>query len=115
MNRYMFPLVSVILLTALPAAAGEPSQAQLQSEATISQAAAQKTALAHVPHATVKSSELENEHGHLVWSFDLARSNSVDVTEVQVDARTGAVVSTKTETAKDEANEAKVEKDEQHE
>jgi uncharacterized membrane protein YkoI len=113
MNRHLLPLVSIFLLTAVQAGAAEPSQAQLKAEAKISEADAEKTALAKVPNATVTSAELEREHGHLIWSFDLSQANTRNVTEVQVDAKTGAIVSTKTETPKDEANEAKAEKKEQ--
>jgi len=56
------------------------------------------------------SSELEKEHGKLIWSFDIAQVGSKNITEVQVDAKTGKIVSTKTETPDKERQEAIAEK-----
>ncbi|NML47166.1 hypothetical protein HHL11_25695 [Ramlibacter sp. G-1-2-2] len=86
--------------------AAEPSQAELQAQAKIGQDQATKTALARVPGGKVQSAELEREHGKLVWSFDLAQNGKSGVTEIQVDALTGKVVSQKKESAAQEASEA---------
>lgn len=103
------PTVSLFALAgALPlthAFAAEPSQAQLQAQARISQEQATGTALARIPKAKVQSAELEREHGKLVWSFDLAQDGKSGVTEVQVDALTGKIVSQKKESAAQEAAE----------
>ena len=56
---------------------------------------------------TVKSAELEREHGKLICSFDIDTKNGV--TEVNVDAITGAVVGTQHESAAKEAAEKKQE------
>ena len=72
-------------------------QAELQAQAKISKDQAQQTALAKAPGGTVKESELEKEHGKLVWSFDIATTDSKDITEVNVDAITGDVVSVEKE------------------
>ena len=106
-------LSAAILALAFSAAhafAAEESQAALKAEANITQAQAQATALAKVPDGTIKSSELEREHGRLIWSFDVARPSSKGVTEVQVDAKTGKIVLVKRETSAQEAKEAKAEK-----
>jgi uncharacterized membrane protein YkoI len=50
---------------------------------------------------------LEKEHGRLVWSFDIAQPSTQDITEVQVDAKTGQVVSIEKETPAKEAKEQK--------
>jgi len=42
----------------------------------------------------------------LIWSFDVATPNSKDITEVNVDAVTGEVVSVEKESAESEAKEA---------
>jgi uncharacterized membrane protein YkoI len=89
----------------------EAKQAKWMAEAKVSQADAQATALAQAPNGTVKESELEKEHGKLIWSFDIATPGATDITEVNVDAITGKVVSTEKEKAEDEAKEAKGEKD----
>jgi uncharacterized membrane protein YkoI len=88
----------------------EAKQAKLMAMAKVSQADAQATALAQVPNGTVKEAELEKEHGKLIWSFDIATPGTQDITEVNVDAMDGKVVSTEKEKAEDEAKEAKGEK-----
>ncbi len=77
----------------------------------ISKEAASQIALASVPGAAIKSAELEKEHGHLQWSFDLTTPQTNQVTEVNVDAITGKILSTQAESASDENREAKSEKD----
>lgn len=72
-------------------------QAKLQAQAKISREQAQQTALAKVPGGTVKEGELEKEKGKLVWSFDLATPDSKDISEVNVDAITGVIVSVEKE------------------
>jgi hypothetical protein len=59
---------------------------------------------------SVSSSELEKEHGKLIWSFDTAQVGSKNLTEVQVDAKTGKIVSTRIETPDKERQEAIAEK-----
>lgn len=88
-----------------PAHAAEPSQASLIKQAKVSKEAATKTALAKVPGGTIKDSELENENGALIWSFDIMMPKSRNIHEVQVNAITGAVVSSVIETPKDQAKE----------
>ena len=107
------PMVSPLALAGalfLTAAVGaEPSQAELAAQAKIGEAQATRAALARVPGSKVKSAELEREHGKLVWSFDLSRGGSRGVTEIQVDAITGAIISQKQESAALEASEARKE------
>jgi len=74
-------------------------ESQPQAKAKISQADAQAIALTKVPNGTVKECELEREHGKLIWSFDFTAPDSKDITEVNVDALTGAVVNVEHEKA----------------
>jgi len=83
----------------------QEKQAKLAAEAKISQADAQKTALERVPGGVVKESEIEKEHGRLIWSFDITTPDSKDIKEVEVDAATGEVVAVETESADKEAKE----------
>jgi uncharacterized membrane protein YkoI len=80
-------------------------QAELQAQAKITKADAEKIALTKAPGGTVKEAELENEDGKLVWSFDITTPGTKDITEVLVDAKTGAVVSVEKETPEHEAKE----------
>ena len=108
-------IVSLVLATGLTwsvAVAAEESPAALKAQATITQEAAAKTALAKVPKGKIKSTELEKEHGKLIWSFDLTTPNSRNITEVQVDAKTGKVVAIEVETPADQAKEAAADKKE---
>ena len=89
----------------------EAKQAKLAAQAKVSKEDAQATALAQASNGTVKESELEKEHGKLIWSFDIATPGTTDITEVNVDAITGKVVGVDKEKADDEAKEAKGEKD----
>jgi hypothetical protein len=87
-------------------AAGE-SQAALQAEAKVTEQDARATALAKVANGKVQSSTLEKEHGRLVWSLDIAKPKTKNLTEVQVDAKTGKIAALKTETPAQEAKELK--------
>ncbi|MHB8522585.1 MAG: PepSY domain-containing protein [Limisphaerales bacterium] len=78
-------------------AADKAQQAKLERKAKISRADAGKIALAKVPNGTIKEAELEKEHGKLIWSFDIATPGSKDISEVQVNAKTGEVVSVEKE------------------
>jgi uncharacterized membrane protein YkoI len=82
------------------------SQAALQKEAKISEETARATALKEVPNGTVKSSELEREHGKLIYSYDLTVPGKSGVQEVNVNAIDGTVVAKQHETAAAERKEA---------
>jgi len=93
-----FVIVSIFALSSSLALADQATQAKLHAEAKISEADARTMALAKVPGGSFSSSELEKEHGRLIWSFDIVQVGSKNITEVQVDAKTGKIVSTKVET-----------------
>ena len=90
-------------------------QAKLEAEAKVSRADAEKIALGKVPGGTIKEGELEKEKGKLIWSFDVSTPGTKDITEVNIDAITGAVIAVDKETAADEAKEKKKEKEEKEE
>lgn len=87
------------------------SQANLQAQAKISKADAERIALAQAPNGSIKESELEREKGKLIWSFDIATPGSKDITEVNVDAVSGQVIGVEKESPKTEAKEKEKEKD----
>jgi uncharacterized membrane protein YkoI len=80
----------------------EESQATLQKEAKITEAAARATALKEVPNGTVKSSELERENGKLIYSYDITVPGKTGIDEVNVNAIDGTVVAKQHETPKSE-------------
>jgi len=85
-------------------------EAKLAPQAKVTKTEAAGIALAKVPGGSIKESELEKEHGKLVWSFDIAAPDATDITEVLVNAITGEVVSVEKETAGHEAKEKAGEK-----
>jgi hypothetical protein len=107
-SRMTVIVASVGLALAIPLAnAGGATHDALKAEAKVTEQDARTTALGKVPQGTIKSSALEKEHGRLVWSFDIAQPSTQDITEVQVDAKTGQVVSLEKETPAKEAKEQK--------
>jgi uncharacterized membrane protein YkoI len=85
----------------------EESEASLMKQAKITKADAEAIALKKAA-GTVEDGELEMEHGKLVYSFDI-RNKKGTITEVQVDAKTGKIVSVEEEDAAKEAAEKKQE------
>ena len=108
-KRIVVVTLGVVLgLTAWISAA--PSESELMKQAKIDKKHAEKIALSQVPNGRFASEELEQENGKLVWSFDIAKTGTKNITEVQVDAVTGKIVSTKLETPAAQAKEAKADK-----
>jgi uncharacterized membrane protein YkoI len=93
------------LRTLVVAAMGLSLACATTRAANISKSDAERIALTRAPGGTVKESELEKEHGKLVWSFDIETPGTSDVTEVQVDAVTGQVVSVEKETPEQQRSE----------
>ena len=82
------------------------SLAALQKEAKISEETARATALKEVPNGTIKSSELEREHGKLIYSFDITVPGKTGIEEIAVNAIDGSVVTREHETPAMEKKEA---------
>ncbi|MFN2623375.1 MAG: PepSY domain-containing protein [Chthoniobacterales bacterium] len=97
-------------LAASPLLAIEETDAQLLKETKITRQQAEQIALAKVPNGNITAGELEKEHGLLIWSFDIAMPHSKNITEVQVDAKTGKIASVQVETPHDQAREAAADK-----
>lgn len=95
---------------ALASAHATDSQESLKARVKVNKTRAEKIALTKAPGGTIKTGELEREHRHLVWSFDIAEPHSRNITEVQVDAVTGKIVSVATETPAQQATEARGER-----
>jgi len=95
-------LVSIVAaaLTVSSAAAQQPSHpsyrrevpARLLRQTKVSEDSALKVAQARIPSGTVQALELENENGHLIWSFEFKVGTLAGIYEVNVDALTGALV-----------------------
>jgi hypothetical protein len=116
MNKTKISFGSLAVITAFSVSsvtvAAPTDEAALLKEAKVLKGDAEKRALAKVPNGTIKSEEIEREHGKLIWSFDIAKPGTKDITEIQVDAISGKIVRTQIEKPKDQAKEAVGEKDE---
>lgn len=105
-------LLSVALSVETPAQTTAPKKsnipAALKAQAKIPVETARSTALNKVPGA-IKEEELEKENGKLVYSFDIQAAGQKGITEVQVSAIDGSIVSVEKEDAAAEAKEKKQE------
>jgi|SRR5262249_37833056 hypothetical protein len=106
MHRTLTMIVGNVILVTAPLAADDP---KLVAEAKIKETEARATALAQVKNGTVKSEELEREHGHLIYSYDVEVPGKSGIDEVNVDAMTGKVIAKTHEGAKAERREADAE------
>ena len=78
--------------------------ASLKQEAKITAEDARAIALKKVP-GEIEEEELEKEHGKLVYSYDIRATGQKGITEVQVSAMDGSIVSVEKEDAASEAKE----------
>ncbi|HKR08694.1 MAG TPA: PepSY domain-containing protein [Gemmatimonadaceae bacterium] len=84
--------------------------AELVKQATVSEANAAKTVAARLPNGRIQAVELENEDGRLIYSYEVKIPGRSGIEEINVNAKTGAVVSTEHESPASERREAKAEK-----
>lgn len=87
-------------------AATKRSHRAMPPKDRISADSAKAVAMAKVPNGHIKSHELEHENGRWVYSYDITVPGQSGVEEVQVDAKSGEVVSQKHESAATEKREA---------
>jgi hypothetical protein len=80
-----------------------------RAQATFSLDSARALALRTVPGGTIRSSELEQEHGKLIYSFDVKVPGKRGIEEVNIDAKSGAVVGREHENEADEHAESRQE------
>ena len=106
MHRVLPMLVGSVVLTTASFATDDP---KLVAEAKIKETEARATALGQVENGTVKSEELEREHGHLIYSYDIEVPGKSGIDEVNVDAMTGKVIARTHEGPKAERKEADAE------
>ncbi len=76
----------------------------LRKDAKISVEEARAAALKKAP-GVIDEEELEKEHGKLVYSFDIRPAGRKDITEVQVNAINGSIVSVTKESAASDSKE----------
>jgi Peptidase propeptide and YPEB domain len=94
-----FARLFMSLVMAVPAGLLAKDQPQ---KPKLSMDQAQKIAIEKEP-GKIESSELEKEHGKLIYSFDIRTANGLH--EVNVDAMSGNLIDDRIETAGDEAKE----------
>jgi uncharacterized membrane protein YkoI len=113
-QRNLKMVIPVGLAFALMATQATAPQSVHADKSTLTRAQAEQIARSRVTDGIIRSAELEHEHGKQVWSFDISRPGQTNLTELQIDALTGAVVSTTEESPKDEAAEARSEHHKKH-
>lgn len=77
----------------------------LARQAKISESSASKIARARVPNGRIQGVELERERGALIYSYELKVPHKSGIEEVNVDAKTGRVVSVQHESPASEKSE----------
>jgi lipopolysaccharide export LptBFGC system permease protein LptF len=88
----------------------EKQDSKLAKQAKITMAQARQ--IAHKKASgKIEGEELEKEHGKLIYSFDIRNAKGT-ITEVQVDAKTGAIVSVEEENKAAEQKEKQQDKKE---
>ena len=102
MLKKILPALFVFLLISSPVFADEPPKNRISMDN------AEKIAT-QAQKGTIESKELEHEHGEWIYSFDIRASDKL-IHEVQVDAKSGKIVSQTIESPKDEAAEASSDK-----
>jgi uncharacterized membrane protein YkoI len=103
MQGTLLVIIGSVMLATASFAADDP---KLVSEAKIKETEARATALAQIKNGTVRSEELEREHGHLIYSYDIEVPGKSGIDEVNVDAMTGKVIAKTHEGPKAERREA---------
>ena len=71
--------------------------AALLKQTVVKEDSAAKIAQAKMPNARIQAVELENENGNLIYSYELKIPGHKGIEEVNVNAKTGAVVNTEHE------------------
>jgi len=82
----------------------------LMKQAKVGEPAAAKLAVARVPNGQIQAVELESEDGRLIYSYEIKVPGQSGIEEVNVNAKTGEVVSSEHETPATEKREAQQEK-----
>jgi uncharacterized membrane protein YkoI len=90
------------------AAAAKPmkeAKPGMLARARVTPDSARKLALAQVANGVIDEQEIEQEHGKLVYSFDIKVAGRSGIEEIQIDALSGAMVSHEHETPRQSAQE----------
>jgi uncharacterized membrane protein YkoI len=100
---------AAVRIDAQPGAPAFPVEApdSLRALAKITLDSASKLAIGRVPTGTIQKAELEREKGAIIWSFDIRVPGQEGISEVNVNATTGAVWPTEHENAASKAREAR--------
>ena len=113
----VFHIAGVLMLTSVFAAHAAAAQAAaaarpmkedkpgMLARARVTPDSARKLALVQVANGVIDEEEIEEEHGKLVYSFDIKVAGRRGIEEIQIDALSGAMVSHKHETPRQEAQE----------
>ena len=108
-NRAIVSIAAIAVVVGSAAfirqAALEEEQEALLARAKVSAESARATALAKFPGGQITESEIEEEEGRLIYSFDIDVNG--ETAEVEIDAVTGEVVSAGIEADDDDDDDGK--------
>jgi uncharacterized membrane protein YkoI len=114
MKPYFLPAVIALSMASTAALAAQqpvPSLKEdkpgLAAQATITPDSATHLARLRVPRGSVVAREIEEEDGRLIYSFDMKVPGKSGIDEVNVDAKTAAIVGVEHEFPRAEARERK--------
>lgn len=103
----LFALATAASVSAAQGVKVTENKPGLLKRAKISGDSAAAIAKAKLPKATIRSAEIEEEDGKLIFSFDMKTAGKSGIDEVNVDALTGKMVGkVQHESAADEKKEA---------
>jgi uncharacterized membrane protein YkoI len=92
MRKLLLAILSFLLLVPAASQAGA-IKGSLIKQASVTRSEAQNIALSQVQEGKVLHTDLRKEHGKLIWFFDVSRPHTKNITAVQVDAKSGNVLS----------------------
>lgn len=92
MSKFLAAVFSFLLLTPAISSAGA-IKGSLIKQASVTRSEAENIALSQVQEGKVLHTDLRKEHGKIIWFFDVSRPHTKNITVVQVDAKSGNILS----------------------
>jgi uncharacterized membrane protein YkoI len=72
---------------------GGAIKGSLIKQASVTRSEAGNIALSQVQDGKILHTDLRKEHGKIIWFFDVSRPHTKNITVVQVDAKSGNILS----------------------
>jgi len=92
MLKLLATILSLFLLTPAISKAGA-IKGSLLKQASVTRSEARTIALSQIQDGKILHTDLRKEHGKIIWFFDVSRPGTKKITAVQVDAKSGNILS----------------------